>query len=76
MKTIKELKFRPITQRHFILVTDDRPFTSLNEWTIDDVIATSSELDIHVNVLGLPSADHQRLAAETGGKWHAIPQDP
>ena len=74
MQTLKGLRFRPISKRHLIVLTDE-PFTSLTGVTIDKVIAACKEFDIRVNVIGLSIADHKRLAAETGGKWHPIPYD-
>ena len=75
MRTIKELRFRSTSKRHFILLTDEA-FTSLEGLTVDDVITSCQEFSIYVNVLGLAIGEHQRLAAETGGKWHLIPEDP
>ena len=43
---------------------------------MEDVIAYCREFGIYVNVLGLPLNEHQRLATETGGRWHAIPEEP
>ncbi len=74
VQTVKELQFRPTSKRHFILVTDE-PFTSLEGLTVSDAIAYCREFGIYVNVLGLPTAEHQALATQTGGKWHVIPED-
>ncbi len=74
VQTVKELRFRPTSQRHFILVTDE-PLTSRDGLEVDEVIAYCREFGIYVNVLGLPLNDHLRLAAETGGKWHVIPEE-
>ena len=75
VQTVKELRFRPTSKRHFILVTDE-PFTSRDGLEVDEVIAYCREFGIYVNVLGLPLNDHQRLAAGTGGQWHVIPEEP
>ena len=75
VQTVKELRFRPTSKRHFILVTDE-PFTSREGLSVEDTIAYCREFGIYVNVLGLPLGEHQRLAAETGGKWHLIPDEP
>lgn len=75
VQTVKELRFRPTSKRHFILVTDEH-FTSRDGLEVDDVIAYCREFGIYVNVLGLPLTEHERLAYETGGKWHAIPEEP
>ncbi len=75
VQTVKELRFRPTSKRHFILVTDE-PFTSRDGLEVEDAIAYCREFGIYVNVLGLPFGEHQRLAAETGGKWHLIPEAP
>ncbi len=86
IQTVKEIRFRPTSKKHFILVTDE-PFTSFEERvTVTDVIAYCREFDISVNVLGLPigpvpgqplamnqKGEHQALAKETGGKWFRIP---
>ena len=75
VQTVKELRFRATSKRHFILVTDE-PFTSLEGLEVEDAIAYCREFGIYVNVLGLPLDEHQTLAAETGGKWHVIPEEP
>ncbi len=74
LQTVKEMRFRPTSQRHFVLVTDE-PFTSLHRMDLQDVIEYCREFGVFVNVLGIPLDSHQKLAAETGGKWHAIPQE-
>ena len=75
VQTVRELRFRPTSKRHFILVTDE-PLTSLNGVTLANTIAHCREFGIYVNVLGLPLDAHQSLAMQTGGKWHLIPEDP
>ncbi len=73
MQTVQELRFRPTSKRHFILVTDE-PLTSLNGIALANAIGHCREFGIYVNVLGLPLDGHQSLAAQTGGKWHLIPE--
>lgn len=75
VQTVKELRFRATSKKHFILVTDE-PFTSGIGLSVAATIAHCREFGIYVNVLGLPLDEHQMLAAETGGKWHLIPEDP
>ena len=75
VQTVKELRFRPTSKRHFVLVTDE-PFTSREGLEVADAIVYCREFGIYVNVLGLPLNEHQRLASETGGKWHLIPEEP
>ncbi len=75
VQTVKELRFRPTSERHFILVTDEA-LTSIDGLRVEDAIAYCREFGIYVNVLGLPLDEHQSLAAKTGGKWHAIPEEP
>ena len=75
VQTVKELRFRPTSKKHFILVTDE-PFTSRIGLSVADTIAHCREFGIYVNVLGLPLDEHQLIAAETGGKWHLIPEKP
>ena len=75
VQTVKELRFRPTSKKHFILVTDE-PLTSREGLKVKDAIAYCREFGIYVNVLGLPLDEHQLLAAETGGKWHLIPEAP
>ena len=75
VQTVRELRFRPTSKKHFILVTDE-PFTSINGLSVASAIAHCREFGIYVNVLGLPLDEHQILAAETGGKWHLIPENP
>ncbi len=74
-QTVDEMKFRATSKKHLILVTDE-PFNSLEGLTVQDSIALCREFGIYVNVLGLPNKQHQLLASETDGKWHAIPEDP
>ncbi len=75
VQTVKELRFRPTSKKHFILVTDE-PFTSRIGLSVAATIAHCREFGIYVNVLGLPLDEHQALAIQTGGKWHLIPEDP
>ena len=75
VQTVKELRFRATSKRHFILVTDE-PFTSREGLEVEDAIAYCREFGVYVNVLGLPIDEHQKLAAATGGKWHVIPEEP
>ncbi|MCG9130079.1 VWA domain-containing protein [Candidatus Poribacteria bacterium] len=75
VQTVKELRFRATSKKHFILVTDE-PFTSRMRLTVADAIAHCREFGIYVNVLGLPLDEHRTLAVETGGKWHLIPEKP
>lgn len=74
VQTVKELRFRATSKRHFILVTDE-PLTSQAGLEVEDTIAYCREFGIYVNVLGLPIDEHQSLAAATGGKWHVIPEE-
>ena len=74
VQTVKELRFRATSKRHFILVTDE-PLTSREGLEVEEAIAYCREFGIYVNVLGLPIDEHQNLAAATGGKWHAIPEE-
>lgn len=75
VQTVKELRFRPTSKRHFILVTDE-PLTSRDGIEVENAIAYCREFGIYVNVLGLPLDEHQSLATQTGGKWHLIPEEP
>ena len=75
VQTVKELRFRPTSKKHFILVTDE-PLTSREGLGVTDAIAYCREFGVYVNVLGLPLDEHHMLAAETGGKWHLIPEKP
>lgn len=74
-QTVDEMKFRATSKKHLILVTDE-PFNSLEGLTVQDSIALCREFGIYVNILGLLNKQHQLLASETNGKWHAIPEDP
>ncbi len=74
-KTINEMQFRATSKKHLVLVTDE-PFTSLEGLTVEDSTNLCREFGIYVNILGLPNKQHQILASETNGKWHAIPEDP
>lgn len=74
-QTVMEMRFRTNTVKHFILVTDDI-FTSIHGFTVEDTITLCLKNEIYVNVIGVNVPNHKRLAAETGGTWHAIPEDP
>lgn len=74
-ETVRQLRFRPHTIKHLILVTDE-PFTSLQGHTVESIIQLCQRNELAVHVLGLPVPEHRQLAAETGGSWHAVPQDP
>ena len=71
-QTVMEMRFRTNTIKHFILVTDE-PFTSHRGLSVDDVIAGCQQNEIFVNVLGNNIPEHQQLAKQTGGTWHAVP---
>lgn len=71
-KTVREMRYRPTSQKHIILVTDE-PLTSIEGKTVRGTIDLCREFGIHVNVLGLPDAKHQVLSMKTDGKWHEIP---
>lgn len=74
-QTIVQMRFRTNTVKHLIVVTDE-PFTSLQGHNLDTVIQLCKRNELLVNVLGKKFQDHKRLAKETGGSWHAVPQDP
>ncbi len=74
-ETIGQLGFRTDTIKHLILVTDE-PFTSLQGHTVGSIIKLCQRNELFVNVLGLPVPEHKQLASETGGSWHAVPEDP
>ena len=71
-QTVMDMRFRSNTSKHFILVTDE-PFTSHRGLSVDDVIAGCQQNEIFVNVLGNNIPEHQQLARQTGGTWHAVP---
>lgn len=73
-KTVIDMKFRPTSQKHIILVTDE-PLTSIEGNTVRGTIDLCREFGIFVNVLGLPDDKHQLIAIRTDGKWHAIPEN-
>lgn len=74
-KTVYNMKFRATSKKHLILVTDE-PFTSIEGNTVRGAIDICREFGIYVNVLGLAHGEHRRIAIETEGKWHAIPENP
>ena len=74
-ETVGQLRFRTHTIKHLILVTDE-PFTSLHGHTVDTIIQLCQRNELAVHVLGLPVPEHKQLASETGGSWHAVPEDP
>lgn len=71
-QTVMDMRFRSNTSKHFILVTDE-PFTSHRGLSVDDVITRCQQNEIFVNVLGNNIPEHQQLAKQTGGTWHAVP---
>ena len=73
-QTIIQIRFRTNTVKHLIVVTDE-PFTSLQGHNVDTIIQLCKRNELLVNVLGLNMPEHKRLAEETGGTWHAVPQD-
>ena len=75
VETLTQMRFRTNTVKHLILVTDE-PFTSLQGHTAETIIRLCQKNEIYVNVLGNNIPNHKRLAAQTGGTWHAVPQDP
>ena len=74
-QTVKEMRFRPNSAKHFILVTDE-PFTSAYGYSVYDTIRLCKRSNIYAHVLGNDIPNHKLLAAQTGGTWHAVPQDP
>ena len=74
-QTVIQMQFRKNTIKHLILVTDE-PFTSMQGHTLEHIIQLCQKEELYVNVLGNNIPDHKRLAKETGGSWHAVPQDP
>ena len=74
-ETVGQLRFRTHTIKHLILVTDEG-FTSLHGYTVASIIQRCQSNELAVHVLGLPVPEHKQLAAETGGSWHAVPEDP
>ncbi len=74
-QTVEKMRFRKNTIKHLILVSDEERLRSLQGLTASSVIARCQSNQIHVNVLGVNNQDHKRLARETGGTWHAVPQD-
>ena len=74
-ETIQQLKFRPTTSRHIILVTDEG-LTSAHGRTVDTIIAQCQKYEIYVTVIGHSlRRDLRKLATQTGGKLHEIPED-
>ena len=73
-QTLTRMEFRVNTIKHLIVVTDE-PFTSLEGKTVDTIIKLCKLNELYVNVLGRNMPDHKRLALETGGSWHAVPED-
>ena len=73
-QTIREMRFRPASKKHLILVTDE-PLTSLKGLAVNQVIALCREFYVQTNVLGLEDTQHKALAEKTGGSWYAIPKD-
>ncbi len=74
-KTVNKMRFRATSKKHLILVTDETPFTSIEGWTVYDIIVLCNKFGIYVNVLGISDKEHQLLATSTNGSWYAIPKN-
>ena len=74
-QTVRQIRFRKNTNKHLILVSDEESLSSVNGLTAEQVIRQCQKNRIHVNVLGVNNSGHKSIARETGGTWHAIPQD-
>ncbi len=74
-KTVLNIQYRPTSQKHIILVTDE-PLSSIEGKTLRSTVDLCREFGIFVNVLGLHDDKHQLLAVRTDGRWHAIPENP
>ncbi len=72
-KTVYNMEFRATSKKHLILVTDE-PLSSIDGNTIRSTIDLCREFGIYVNVLGLALDGHRKIAIDTDGKWHAIPE--
>lgn len=72
--TLKQLKFRTNAIKHLIVVTDE-PFTTLEGHSVEYTVQVCQRNKLIVHVLGKKFSGHRRLAAATGGSWHAVPQD-
>ncbi len=70
-ETITQMQFRTNTVKHLILVTDE-PFTSLQGHTANTIIKLCQRNGLYVDVIGNDTPEHKRLAAQTGGSWHAV----
>ena len=73
-QTLTQMRFRTNTVKHLIVVTDE-PFTSMLGHSVRTIIGLCKSNEAYVNVLGENLPDHKQLAEETGGTWHAVPQD-
>lgn len=74
-QTVLKIQFRKNTVKHLILVSDEPKLLTRQGLNAEHVIKRCRENEIVLNVLGVNNQDHKRLARETGGKWHAIPED-
>lgn len=73
-QTVRQMRFRTNTIKHLILVTDES-FTSLQGHSVDTIIQLCQRNELYVNVIGLRIPNHRRIAAETDGSWHAVPEE-
>ncbi|MBB15088.1 hypothetical protein CMK22_07430 [Candidatus Poribacteria bacterium] len=77
MKAIYKIKYRELTQRIFVMVSDgvfhDADYNGRSEYSQDQVIASLKEYSIRVDVIGVDYLPVRQLADATGGSWQAIP---
>ena len=77
MKAIYKIKYRELTQRIFVMVSDgvfhDADYDGRSDYSQDQVIASLQKYNIRVDVIGVDYLPVRQLANATGGSWRVIP---
>ena len=77
MKAIYKIKYRKLTQRVFVMVSDgvfhDADYNGRSDYSQDQVIESLQEYNIRVDVIGVDYLPIKQIANATGGSWQIIP---
>jgi hypothetical protein len=77
MQGLRELEFRSLATKHFVLVTNAPLQTT---WTTKDaekqvvkkIVGQCKSEKVHIHVIGIGERAQGEMATQTGGKWYAI----
>ena len=77
MEAIHKIKYRELTQRIFVMVSDgvfhDADYDGRSDYSQDQVIETLQNYGIRVDVIGVDYLPIKQIANATGGSWQIIP---